>query len=196
MIFSNLIMNKSIPFCDWKLHNAVQKSNKTIHISVQHNIQHLVRRLLGVLNINVTKMLTVIIHLVRSGCQWSTAHLSQSVCPHPFQVQGSMHELGSPLPHQRESCLHGNLRQRRSWCQAPYGAHIWSPGKGFHQRSVESHSPRLWMPAGWLRMSYTLRSLECNSGCCNMKERRKWGTYISQVSSKTSLFWFISNKIS
>lgn len=100
---------------------------------------------------------TEIIYLVRSGFQWSTAHLSQSVCLLPSQVQGSKREPGSPLPHRRGSCPHGNPRRRRSWCPALSADHIWSPGKGFHQRSAGSPPARLWRPAEWLRMSYTLQ---------------------------------------
>lgn len=100
---------------------------------------------------------TEIIYLVRSGFQWSTAHLSQSACPLPSQVQGSRREPGSLLRHRRESCPRGNPRRRRSWCPALSVDHIWSPGKGFHQRSAGSLPARLWMPVGWLRMSYTLQ---------------------------------------
>lgn len=88
-------------------------------------------------------ILTITIYLVRSGFLLSRVHLSQSVCPHPSQVQGSKHELGSLPPHQRESCLHENLRRRRSWCRALCGVHIWSPGRGFRQRSMGSPPPRL-----------------------------------------------------
>lgn len=100
---------------------------------------------------------TEMIYLVRSGFRWSTVHLSQSACPLPSQVQGSRHEPGSLLPHQRGSCPRGNPRQRISWCLALSDDHIWSPGMGFHQRSAGSHPARPWMPAEWLHMNYTLQ---------------------------------------